>query len=233
MSVAIRQHLVSSIKAAKVTSGCKNTRKRICIHETGNSAAGSRADNHARLQANGNSRQASWHWTVDDKEAVQSFTHDYQCWAAGTSQGNNEAIHIEMCVNADGDYKKTVQNTAELVAKILKDEKLTVNDIVQHNFYSGKNCPERMRSSSAPVPWTSFIQMVKSNLQPTVAVTKDQILLNTTATKEIEANRATLKKLISGAYKEGVFSSDHSNKVNSYTDSELASYGLTYFLRKL
>lgn len=106
-----------------------------------------------------NSRQASWHWSVDDKEAVQSFTHDYQCWAAGSTKGNNEAIQIEMCVNSDGDYVKTVQNTASLVAKILKDENLTVNDVVQHNFYSGKNCPSKMRSTSAPIPWSSFLKM--------------------------------------------------------------------------
>lgn len=133
--------------------------KKICIHETDNTNKGSEADNHARLQANGNSRQASWHWSVDDKEAVQSFTHDYQCWAAGSTKGNNEAIQIEMCVNSDGDYVKTVQNTASLVAKILKDENLTVNDVVQHNFYSGKNCPSKMRSTSAPIPWSSFLKM--------------------------------------------------------------------------
>jgi len=167
----IRQLFVSPSVAAKVTSGKRNTRKKVCIHETGNKAKGSRADNHARLQANGNSRNASWHWTVDDKEAVQSFTHNYQCWAAGTTQGNNEAIHIEMCVNSDGDYKKTVQNTAELVAKILKEEGLTVNDVAQHNFYSGKNCPERMRSTSAPIPWHSFLQMVKANAQPSTSST--------------------------------------------------------------
>ena len=133
--------------------------KKIYIHETDNTNKGSEADNHARLQANGNSRQASWHWSVDDKEAVQSFTHDYQCWAAGSTKGNNEAIQIEMCVNSDGDYVKTVQNTASLVAKILKDENLTVNDVVQHNFYSGKNCPSKMRSTSAPIPWSSFLKM--------------------------------------------------------------------------
>ncbi|WP_342442916.1 N-acetylmuramoyl-L-alanine amidase [Lysinibacillus sp. FSL K6-0075] len=162
----IRQHLVSTAVAIKVTGGRKNTRKKICIHETDNTNKGSGADNHARLQANGNSRQASWHWTADDKEAIQSFTHDYQCWAAGSTKGNNEAIHIEMCVNADGDYVRTVQNTASLVAKILKEENLTVNDVVQHNFYSGKNCPSKMRSTSAPIPWGSFLQMVKSNMQP-------------------------------------------------------------------
>ena len=164
--VQIRQHLVSAAVAIKVTGGRKNTRKKVCIHETDNTRKGSGADNHAQLQANGNSRQASWHWSVDDKEAIQSFTHDYQCWAAGSTKGNNEAIHIEMCVNADGDYVRTVQNTATLVAKILKDESLTVNDVVQHNYYSGKNCPSKMRSTSAPIPWSSFLQMVKSNMQP-------------------------------------------------------------------
>ncbi|WP_342550413.1 hypothetical protein MKX57_16220 [Lysinibacillus sp. FSL M8-0216] len=71
-----------------------------------------------------------------------------------------------MCVNSDGDYVRTVQNTAALVAKILKDESLTINDVVQHNFYSGKNCPSKMRSTSAPIPWSSFLQMVKANMQP-------------------------------------------------------------------
>ena len=152
--------------------------KKICIHETDNTNKGSEADNHARLQANGNSRQASWHWSVDDKEAVQSFTHDYQCWAAGSTKGNNEAIQIEMCVNSDGDYVKTVQNTASLVAKILKDENLTVNDVVQHNFYSGKNCPSKMRSTSAPIPWSSFLKMddvMKFTNEPLKAAVRDYL----------------------------------------------------------
>ncbi|MFS0819686.1 N-acetylmuramoyl-L-alanine amidase [Lysinibacillus sp. 1P01SD] len=164
--VHIRQYLVSVAVAIKVTGGRNNTRRKVCIHETDNTKKGSGADNHAKLQVNGNSRQASWHWIVDDKEAIQSFTHDYQCWAAGSTKGNNEAIHIEMCVNTDGDYIRTVQNTAALVAKILKDENLTINDVVQHNYYSGKNCPSKMRSTSAPIPWSSFLQMVKANLQP-------------------------------------------------------------------
>lgn len=152
--------------------------KKICIHETDNTNKGSEADNHARLQANGNSRQASWHWSVDDKEAVQSFTHDYQCWAAGSTKGNNEAIQIEMCVNSDGDYVKTVQNTASLVAKILKDENLTVNDVVQHNFYNGKNCPSKMRSTSAPIPWSSFLKMeevMKYNNETLKAAVRDYL----------------------------------------------------------
>lgn len=172
----VRQLLVPSTIASKVTSGKGNARKKVCIHETANTSKGANADAHARLQYNGNSRQASWHWTVDDREAVQSFTHDYRCWHAGTTQGNNEAIAIEICVNADGNYKKAVQNAAELVAKILKEENLTINDVVQHNHYSGKDCPKIMRSGSV-LPWSSFIQMVKSNLQPTPQKKKEELTL--------------------------------------------------------
>lgn len=136
--VQIRQHLLSAAVAIKVTGGRDNTRKKVCIHETDNTKKCSGAGNHAQLQANGSSRQASLHWTVDDKEANQSLTYDYQCWAAGSTKGKNEAIHIEMCVNTDGDYIRTVQNTTALVAKILKDENLTINDVVQHNYCSGK-----------------------------------------------------------------------------------------------
>lgn len=162
--VTIRKNLVSENIALRITSGIGNIRRKVVIHETDNARATANADAHSRLQANGNSRQASWHYQVDDKEAVQSFDHTYKCWAAGNSKGNNEGIHVEICVNSDGDYKKAVQNTAELVAKILKEEKLTINDVVQHNYYSGKNCPRIMRSGSV-IPWSSFIQMVKSNLE--------------------------------------------------------------------
>jgi len=38
-----------------------------------NTNIGADADAHARLQINGNSRKASWHWQVDDQEAVQTI----------------------------------------------------------------------------------------------------------------------------------------------------------------
>lgn len=139
--VTIRKKLVSEAQAAKVTNGKGNTKRKVVVHGTDNYRTGADADAHARLQANGNSRSASWHWTVDEIEAVQSFEHNWKCWAAGTAKGNTEGIHVEMCVNGDGNYSKTLENTAELVAKILKDEGLTINDVVQNNYYSGKNCP--------------------------------------------------------------------------------------------
>ena len=215
----IRQHLVPSTVASKVTSGKGNTRKKICIHETDNTNAKANADAHARLQYNGNSRQASWHWTVDDKEAVQSFTHDYKCWAAGTSKGNNEAIHIEICVNSDGDYRKAVQNAVQLVVKILKEEKLTINDVVQHNYYSGKNCPRIIRGGTV-IPWSSFIQMVKSTLAP-----------STTSTVEDKQRKRAIA-LIKNAVATKVFTSPHEG-VDKYTDDQLFDYVMTYAERLL
>lgn len=168
----IRQYLVPTTKARTMTSGTGNTRRKICIHETDNTNRGANADAHSRLQARGNSRKASWHWQVDDKEAIQSFTHEWRCWAAGSSKGNNEAIHIEICVNSDGDYKKAVQNAAKLVAKILKEEQLTINDIVQHNYYSGKNCPRIMRKGNI-ISWNQFLTMVKESGGLTVSQYKE------------------------------------------------------------
>lgn len=172
--VKIRKNLVPAALIPKITYGKGNKKKRICIHETDNLRTGADADAHSRLQKNGNSRQASWHWQVDDVEAVQSFEHDIRCWAAGS--GNHEDIHIEICVNEDGDYKKALQNAAALVAYIRKQEP-TVKEVVQHNHHTGKNCPRILRSGKV-LPWSSFLQMAKGaqEIAKPAAETKDEIL---------------------------------------------------------
>ena len=93
----IRQLLVPSTIASKVTSGKENVAlKGFCIHETANTSKGANADAHARLQYNG-TVQASWHWTVDDQEAVQSFTHDYRCWHQEQQKGITNRLLLNMC----------------------------------------------------------------------------------------------------------------------------------------
>ena len=189
--VSIRQKLVSNPIAEKVTYGKGNKKKFIVVHETDNTRSGADADAHSRLQANGNSRQASWHWQADDAEAVQSFTHDWSCWAAGSTKGNNEGIQVEICVNSDGNYQRAVQNAADLVAKIMQDEKIPINQIVQHNYFSGKNCPKVMRSGR--IPFAKFIQMVQESIGLTVAAAQSdtklyRILTGTYKTREQAEN---------------------------------------------
>ncbi|MGE7092519.1 N-acetylmuramoyl-L-alanine amidase [Lysinibacillus sp. NPDC048646] len=154
----IRKKLLTDSQANKVTYGKGNAKKYIVVHETDNTRSGADADAHARLQYNGNSRSASWHYTVDDKEAVQSFEHTWKCWAAGSNTGNNEGIQIEVCVNSDGNYQKAMQNAAELVAKVMKEEGIPISKVVQHNHFSGKNCPRNVRAGR--ISWNQFIAMV-------------------------------------------------------------------------
>ena len=188
----IRKKLIPESVAAKVTYGKSNKKKYIVVHETDNERTGADADAHARLQFNGNSRSASWHWTVDDKEAVQSLEHIWSCWAAGSDKGNKEGIQVEICVNSDGNYLKAIQNTAELVAKIMKEENITIQNVVQHNYFSGKNCPRNMRVGK--VSWTQFITMVKAasgNIQqpkPITDTNKYRILTGTYSTIQAAEN---------------------------------------------
>lgn len=190
--VSIRKKLVTDAQAAKVTNGKGNVKRYIVIHETDNTRSGADADAHARLQANGNSRAASWHWSVDDKEAVQSFEHTWKCWAAGTAIGNNQGIHVEICVNSDGVYSKAVRNTAELVAKIMKDEGISITNVVQHNYFSGKNCPRIVREGK--ISWSQFLVMISAcqgNIQqpkPVTDTNKYRVMTGTYSTLQAAEN---------------------------------------------
>ncbi|AVK85124.1 hypothetical protein C3943_17065 [Lysinibacillus sp. B2A1] len=197
--VTIRQKLVPISLAVNMTNGKNNLKKYIVVHETDNTNIGADADAHARLQINGNSRQASWHWQVDDQEAVQSFQHFWECWGAGTYSGNNQGIQVEICVNSDGDYVKAVQNAAALIAKIIKDENIAIENIVQHHYFSGKNCPRNMRAGK--VSWSQFIEMIKKagNTQnPPVETLKYRILTGTYNTFQAAESAAKVMKLTFG-----------------------------------
>src|SRR5699024_8715261 len=154
--VKVRKNIVSSNIANKVTSKGTNNKKYIVIHETANTNKGANADAHGRLQANGNSRQASWHYTVDDKEIVQSFSDNARCWHAGNVKYNNDSIGIEICVNSDGDYKKAVDNTIDLVKHLMSKYNINASNVVQHHAASGKDCPRYLRSGSKGITWNQF-----------------------------------------------------------------------------
>lgn len=152
----IRKYLVSQSIAKRVTYSGKNSKKYIVIHETANIRKGANANAHARLQASGNSRAASWHYTVDDKEIVQSFSDDAQCWHAGNKYYNQNSIAIEICVNQDGDFKKAVENAIKLTKYLMDKYKIPASNVIQHNQASGKNCPRYLRSGDKGIKWSDF-----------------------------------------------------------------------------
>lgn len=156
-TITTRDHLVPPSK--QIVSDGVNARTHITVHETANTRRGANAAAHARLQANGNSRDASWHWTVDDHEAVRSYPHTAICWHAGNRKGSAVSIAVEICVNSDGNRAQAIRNAAALVAKIRRDEHIPAANVVQHHHWSGKNCPTGLRSG-VPMNWASFLDLV-------------------------------------------------------------------------
>lgn len=76
--------------------------------------------------------------------------------------GNNNSIGIESCVNGNTDLYYTWQKTAKLVANLLFQNNLTFDDVKQHHYYSGKNCPQTIRMNGF---WDHFMELVRIEYQ--------------------------------------------------------------------
>lgn len=109
-----------------------------------------------------NGRQASWTFSVDDIEIYQEVPMNWETWHAGNSKGNKNSISIELCMWSDKEKQRlTYDNGARLTAEIMKMYKIPVDKVVQHNYWSGKNCPQYLRSGKHGYNWNYFISLVK------------------------------------------------------------------------
>lgn len=142
----------------------------VTIHNTDNTSVGADADNHHRYLANdGWGRKVSWHYTVDEKQAIQHFRDERVTWHSGTTAGNESSISIELAMDADkageammgeANYRMTLINGAKLVALLLTEYNLTLADVRQHYDWSGKNCPSQIRRARYGITWDDFRGMV-------------------------------------------------------------------------
>lgn len=71
--------------------------------------------------------------------------------------GNRNSIGMETMVNKGSDLYLTWQKTAQLVAHLMKYNKLTIDDVKPHHYFSGKNCPQTMRDNGL---WDNFLTLV-------------------------------------------------------------------------
>jgi N-acetylmuramoyl-L-alanine amidase len=145
--------------------------KWITIHDTANTKAGADAETHAKYLKSDQAanKPVSWHFTVDGgsierQKLPQVYQHlplNEVGWHAGdwNGSGNMTSIGIEICENVDGDRKKAEILAAELVAWLLRKLNLTINDVVQHYHWTGKDCPRVLRTR--PGGWADFIDAVK------------------------------------------------------------------------
>ncbi|WP_176560094.1 N-acetylmuramoyl-L-alanine amidase [Brevibacillus dissolubilis] len=132
----------------------------ITIHNTENTRRGANARSHAEYLKGQEAvqRNISWHFTVDDKEAVQSLLTNEVGWHTGSSTGDQQSIGIEICEHEDCNFEKAVANTVELVRDLMKQFDIPITNVVPHKHWDGKNCPRRLLAK-----WDSFIQQIQAD----------------------------------------------------------------------
>jgi len=162
-------------KGRKNRPGRVNPMKFITIHNTGNSNKGAGARNHANYLKGDVAANApvSWHYTIDEKEIIQHLPDNEDGFHAGDGggNGNRQSIGLEICMNSDGDLLKATDLAAELTASLCRKHNIPIENVVQHNRWSGKNCPQLIRGGK-PYSWDTFIGKVKAHLAPPKPLTR-------------------------------------------------------------
>lgn len=139
------------------------TVKSITVHSTANpnSTARNERDNLARVE---NTRQASFHLVVDQKECIECIPLNEVSWHAADGfygEGNRTSISLEICES--GDRAKTLENAAVILAGLLKERNWGVDKLKRHYDWSGKDCP-RIMSANSWFEWYKFIKRVQNIL---------------------------------------------------------------------
>ena len=149
-------------KGRKNRPGGTNPANGATIHETGNFAAGADAAAHASWLKGDDAekKRISYHYTVDDRSIVQHLPDSETAYHAGDGAdgpGNTSTIGIEICVNKDGDFERAKANAASLVRLLMAEHGFSLDKVVQHNHWSGKDCPKTIRATIGG--WDAFLAL--------------------------------------------------------------------------
>ena len=132
----------------------------ITIHNTANKVTAIEERNYLNNRRDNTS--ISFHYAVDEKEAIQIMPLKTHAWHAGDGhgKGNMESIAIEICRSTHPDlklYEKSEANAVILAAMLLKKFHLTTKDLRMHQDWSGKKCPHRIIEANS---WEDFKKRV-------------------------------------------------------------------------
>ncbi|MEP4078788.1 N-acetylmuramoyl-L-alanine amidase family protein [Haloferula sp.] len=150
------------------------TPRYITIHSTQNYTAD--ADRHALALKRGALRARKrrggnrigyliWHFTVDDRHAVQHMpTNEQGEHADFDGPGNNYSIGIEMCEQRGSNISATVDRTAKLSAYLMYKHGIPLSRVVPHYHWPRhgtsklhKDCPHFLLDNGRPGrKWKSF-----------------------------------------------------------------------------
>lgn len=157
----------------------------IVVHNTANDAS---ARNEIAYMTR-NNNQVSFHYAVDDKEAIQGILDNRNAWHSGDGAfgtGNRKGIAIEICYSKSGGMKfdKAEQNAAELIAMKMKEFNIPISNVKRHYDFATdkKRCPHRTMDKG----WDRFLDMVKQAYDKNKPVSKPSTQPKPTAKKTIE-----------------------------------------------
>ena len=130
----------------------------VTIHNTWN--FGPAANERDYLNKRRDNTYISFHFAVDEKEAVRILPLDVCGWHAGdgSGKGNRASIGIEICrsrcTGADEPlYRGAEENGVKLAAWLLDKYHLPFSALRKHQDWSGKYCPHRILDEQR---WESF-----------------------------------------------------------------------------
>jgi len=150
----------------------------ITIHSTQNSSAD--AWKHSLALKNGALRAPKrkggnrigyliWHFTVDDRVAIQHMpTNEQGEHADFSGPGNRLSIGIEMCEQRGSNLKATIERTAKLTAQLMRQHNIPLRNVVPHYHWprkgchpENKNCPHFLLDRGRPGRrWQLFLKKV-------------------------------------------------------------------------
>lgn len=139
----------------------------ITVHNTANSVS---AANEIAYMT-GNDKETSYHFAVDEKEAIQGLPLDRNGWHAGdgaTGTGNRRTIAIEICRSTSEDqtlFLQAEKNAAYLCATLCQQHGWTTGNIYTHQHWSGKNCPHK----TLELGWDRFLAMADEYMREMTA----------------------------------------------------------------
>lgn len=145
--------------------------KYIVIHDVG----GVSTAKNNREYFNGGNRNASADFFIDSKDIIQ--TVDYtknNSWAVGDGHGaygitNKNSISIEMCLEPNlKPSATTIQNTINVVQKLMKELNIPIERVVRHYDASRKICPRSFSADNWNL-WNEFKkQLIPQVVKPVV-----------------------------------------------------------------
>lgn len=106
-----------------------------------------------------------WHFTVDDRQAIQHMpTNEQGEHADFDGPGNRYSIGIEMCEQRGSSRSATLERTAKLTAYLMKQNGIPISNVVPHYHWprhgcnpEHKNCPWFLMDNGRPGrKWRDF-----------------------------------------------------------------------------